>query len=119
MVVARIVCRADAAGEVILLILGGGFTGIGHHRWEWERNGASRDFIPDAAVMSSPVPPSRKTLLHLYAATLRASRGFSSYNFRNYFLARTKDAFRGIQVCDSPTSVSWPHALMPQPDLPE
>jgi len=49
-------------------------------------------------VMSSPVPPSRKTLLHLYAATLRASRGFSSYNFRHYFLARTKDAFRGIQT---------------------
>lgn len=48
--------------------------------------------------MSSPVPPSRKTLLHLYAATLRASRRFSSYNFRNYFLGRTKDTFRGIQV---------------------
>jgi hypothetical protein len=48
--------------------------------------------------MSTPLPPSRKTLLHLYAATLRVSRGFSSYNFRNYFLARTKDSFRGIQV---------------------
>ena len=56
---------------------------------------------PIPTVMSSPVPPSRKTLLHLYAATLRASRGFSSYNFRNYFLARTKDAFRGIQVRSS------------------
>lgn len=48
--------------------------------------------------MSTLVPPSRKTLLHLYAATLRASRGFSSYNFRTYFLARSKDAFRRIQV---------------------
>jgi hypothetical protein len=57
--------------------------------------------------MSSSVPPSRKTLLHLYAATLRASRGFSSYNFRNYFLARTKDAFRGVQVRSYPTNASW------------
>ena len=59
--------------------------------------------------MSSPVPPSRKTLLHLYSATLRASRGFSSYNFRNYFLTRTKDAFRGIQVRDSSLTVSGSH----------
>ncbi|KAF9645243.1 hypothetical protein BDM02DRAFT_3189879 [Thelephora ganbajun] len=56
--------------------------------------------------MSPPVPPSRKTLLHLYAATLRASRGFSSYNFRNYFLARTKDAFRGIQNESDPAKLS-------------
>jgi len=65
--------------------------------------------------MSSPVPPSRKTLLHLYAATLRASRGFSSYNFRNYFLVRTKDAFRGIQVRNSPTRVLLVHP----PDVPK
>jgi len=55
--------------------------------------------------MSLPVPPSRKTLLHLYAATLRASRGFSSYNFRNYFLARTKDTFRGIQSESDPAKL--------------
>ena len=73
----------------------------------WERNGTAPTpptLTSNPAVMASPVPPSRKTLLHLYAATLRASRGFSSYNFRNYFLARTKDAFRGIQVRNSPIS---------------
>jgi hypothetical protein len=63
----------------------------------------------DPTAMSSAVPPSRKTLLHLYAATLRASRGFSSYNFRNYFLARTKDTFRGIQVRDHSSRASGPH----------
>jgi len=66
-------------------------------------------FNPTA--MSSPVPPSRKTLLHLYAATLRASRGFSSYNFRNYFLVRTKDAFREIQVRSSLTRGLSVHPL--------
>jgi len=56
--------------------------------------------------MSTPVLPSRKALLHLYAATLRASRGFSSYNFRNYFLVKTKDAFRGIQNEPNPEKLS-------------
>ena len=63
-----------------------------------EGDGRTPTLTSNCAAMSSPLPPSRKTLLHLYAATLRASRGFSSYNFRNYFLARTKDTFRGIQV---------------------
>ncbi|KAF9781310.1 hypothetical protein BJ322DRAFT_269372 [Thelephora terrestris] len=56
--------------------------------------------------MSTPLPPSRKTLLHLYAATLRVSRGFSSYNFRNYFLARTRDSFRGIQNESDPAKLT-------------
>lgn len=43
-------------------------------------------------------PPTRDALLHLYSSTLRTSRAFSSYNFRNYFLRRTKDTFREIQV---------------------
>ncbi|KAI0054748.1 hypothetical protein BV25DRAFT_1816581 [Artomyces pyxidatus] len=42
-------------------------------------------------------PPSAKSLLHLYASMLRTSRSFSSYNFRQYFLRRTKSSFRAIQ----------------------
>jgi len=80
---------------------GVGFTGIGRGGNGTESAATPPLRTSNPAVMSSPVPPSRKTLLHLYAASLRASRGFSSYNFRNYFLARTKDAFRGIQVRDS------------------
>jgi LYR motif-containing protein 4 len=33
---------------------------------------------------------------------LRTSRSFSSYNFREYFLRRTKSTFRTIQVCPVP-----------------
>ena len=43
-------------------------------------------------------PPTRDAILHLYASTLRASRAFSSYNFRNYFLRRTQEQFRQIKV---------------------
>ncbi|KAG2120308.1 hypothetical protein BD769DRAFT_1480105 [Suillus cothurnatus] len=44
-------------------------------------------------------PPSRKAILSLYASTLRTAKSFSSYNFRNYFVSRTQDTFRGMQVC--------------------
>ncbi|KAH7883076.1 hypothetical protein F5I97DRAFT_1901739 [Phlebopus sp. FC_14] len=43
-------------------------------------------------------PPSARAVLSLYASTLRAARSFSSYNFRNYFLRRTKDTFRAMQA---------------------
>ena len=92
------------------------FTGIGRGENGTEPAATPPTPTSNPAVMSSLVPPSRKTLLHLYAATLRASRGFSSYNFRNYFLARTKDAFRGIQVRGSPTTASQFHALTFRPD---
>ncbi|KXN89774.1 Protein ISD11 [Leucoagaricus sp. SymC.cos] len=42
--------------------------------------------------------PSRGAILHLYAAMLRTSRSFSSYNFRQYFVRKTKDTFRNIQL---------------------
>ncbi|KAF7366522.1 hypothetical protein MSAN_00909500 [Mycena sanguinolenta] len=42
-------------------------------------------------------PPSRRSILSLYSSMLRTSRSFSSYNFRNYFLRRTKDTFRTLQ----------------------
>lgn len=41
-------------------------------------------------------PPTRKALLGLYASTLRAARTFGSYNFRNYFVQRTRDNFRNM-----------------------
>ncbi|KAI6105418.1 hypothetical protein F5141DRAFT_1123590 [Pisolithus sp. B1] len=40
--------------------------------------------------------PTRKALLGLYGVTLRTARSFKSYNFRNYFLQRTKDNFRTL-----------------------
>lgn len=46
-------------------------------------------------------PPSKQSLIHLYSSMLRSSRAFSSYNFREYFLRRTKSDFHGIQVCIS------------------
>lgn len=42
--------------------------------------------------------PTKEALLHLYSSTLRTSRAFSSYNFRQYFLRRTKTVFREIHV---------------------
>ena len=44
-------------------------------------------------------PPSKQAVLHLYHSMLRTSKSFSSYNFRNYFVRKTKDTFRNIQVC--------------------
>ncbi|KAF8639167.1 hypothetical protein AX17_001654 [Amanita inopinata Kibby_2008] len=36
---------------------------------------------------------------------LRTSRSFSSYNFRNYFLSKTRDTFRAIQAETDPEKV--------------
>lgn len=52
---------------------------------------------PISAPMSNP--PSAKAILQLYASMLRTSRSFSSYNFREYFLRRTKSTFKEMQVC--------------------
>ncbi|KIY49766.1 hypothetical protein FISHEDRAFT_58023 [Fistulina hepatica ATCC 64428] len=49
--------------------------------------------------------PSRYSILALYHSTLRVSHSFSSYNFRNYFVRRTKDAFRDIQKEQDPNKV--------------
>ncbi|KAF8558602.1 hypothetical protein OG21DRAFT_1481296 [Imleria badia] len=51
-------------------------------------------------------PPSPKAILSLYSSTLRAAKSFSSYNFRNYFLQRTKDNFRSIQAETDPAKLS-------------
>jgi len=41
--------------------------------------------------------PSRQAILSLYHNMLRTSHSFSSYNFREYFVRRTKDTFRAMQ----------------------
>ncbi|KAF8902594.1 hypothetical protein CPB84DRAFT_1639590, partial [Gymnopilus junonius] len=41
--------------------------------------------------------PSRQAILSLYHNMLRSSQSFSSYNFREYFVQRTKDTFRTMQ----------------------
>ncbi|KAI0089416.1 hypothetical protein BDY19DRAFT_993024 [Irpex rosettiformis] len=51
-------------------------------------------------------PPTKEALLHLYSSTLRASRTFSSYNFRNYFVRRTKSQWREIQDEKDPAKLS-------------
>ncbi|KAG6830699.1 hypothetical protein H0H92_015175 [Tricholoma furcatifolium] len=51
-------------------------------------------------------PPTKTAILALYANTLRASRSFSSYNFREYFLQRTKETFRTMQAETDPTRLS-------------
>ncbi|RDX41296.1 hypothetical protein OH76DRAFT_1449782 [Lentinus brumalis] len=42
-------------------------------------------------------PPTKQSILHLYHSMLRTSQSFSSYNFRHYFVRRTKEMFRDIQ----------------------
>ncbi|KAF5384165.1 hypothetical protein D9615_003362 [Tricholomella constricta] len=49
--------------------------------------------------------PSRRAILDLYSTMLRTSNSFSSYNFREYFVRRTKDTFREIQTESDPTKV--------------
>ncbi|KAG6380333.1 hypothetical protein JVT61DRAFT_8443 [Boletus reticuloceps] len=51
-------------------------------------------------------PPSPKAILSLYGSTLRTAKSFSSYNFRNYFLRRTKENFRGIQAEKDPVKLT-------------
>ncbi|KZS96969.1 hypothetical protein SISNIDRAFT_406593 [Sistotremastrum niveocremeum HHB9708] len=50
--------------------------------------------------------PSRAALLQLYSNTLRTSKSFSSYNFRNYFIRRTRDTFKSIQNEQDPDKLT-------------
>ncbi|KAF8510518.1 hypothetical protein BU17DRAFT_55308 [Hysterangium stoloniferum] len=47
--------------------------------------------------------PSRTSLLHLYGSLLRTSRSFSSYNFRTYFVRKTKRVWREFQAETHPS----------------
>ncbi|KAF8480282.1 hypothetical protein DFH94DRAFT_838924 [Russula ochroleuca] len=51
-------------------------------------------------------PPSAKSILQLYASMLRTSKSFSSYNFREYFLRRTKSTFKEMQNEKDPARVA-------------
>ncbi|KAF8962086.1 hypothetical protein BDZ97DRAFT_1826278 [Flammula alnicola] len=55
--------------------------------------------------MSAVGTPSRQAILSLYHNMLRTSQSFSSYNFREYFVQRTKDTFRTIQNESDPERV--------------
>jgi hypothetical protein len=54
--------------------------------------------------------PTREAILNLYNSTLKTSRSFSSYNFRQYFIQRTQSNFRAIQV-RSPAACLTPPLL--------
>ncbi|KAL4250969.1 complex I LYR family protein [Abortiporus biennis] len=56
--------------------------------------------------MAAVTAPTRDSLLHLYSSMLRTSRQFSSYNFRQYFLRKTKEQFRDIQHENDPAKLS-------------
>jgi len=56
----------------------------------------TRLFRHRKAAMAAP--PTSQAIKSLYHNMLRSSQGFSSYNFREYFMRRTKDTFREIQV---------------------
>ncbi|KAM5545932.1 hypothetical protein V8D89_000058 [Ganoderma adspersum] len=51
-------------------------------------------------------PPTKQSLLHLYHSMLKTSQSFSSYNFRHYFVRRTKGTFREIQDETDPTKLT-------------
>jgi len=46
------------------------------------------------------------TIRSLYSSLLRTSRSFQSYNFREYFVARTKQRFRDIQNEKDPAKIA-------------
>lgn len=50
--------------------------------------------LPRALKISPSTPITRTHLLALYKEQLRVANSFSSYNFRQYFVRRTKDKFR-------------------------
>jgi len=42
--------------------------------------------------------PTREAVKSLYTSMLRTSQSFSSYNFRHYFVKRTKDSFQAMEA---------------------
>ena len=59
---------------------------------------ASRPPLPLAffPCSMSVVAPTREQILMLYRAHLATARSFASYNFREYFVRRTRDQFRAL-----------------------
>ncbi|KAL7414683.1 hypothetical protein BDY24DRAFT_384195 [Mrakia frigida] len=48
--------------------------------------------------------PTAAQITTLYQSTLKASKQFASYNFRNYFVLRTESHFKAPP---SPATISW------------
>ncbi|TRM63874.1 hypothetical protein BD626DRAFT_536616 [Schizophyllum amplum] len=59
---------------------------------------------------SATAVPSKHAILSLYHSTLRVSNSFSSYNFRNYFLRRTRETFRSMQNTSDTAALSTQYA---------
>ena len=48
--------------------------------------------------MSHLAAPSKEAIKSLYKNMLHSSQSFSSYNFRQYFVKRTEDTFKQLNV---------------------
>src|SRR6267154_1840396 len=94
----RVVKRIIHLGEK----LGHGLAHVrtSFHSWKSLHSCSAR--CGTVLIRSMSNTPSAKAILQLYASMLRTSRSFSSYNFREYFIRRTKTTFREIQVCYVP-----------------
>ncbi|CBQ71144.1 conserved hypothetical protein [Sporisorium reilianum SRZ2] len=56
----------------------------------------------------SVAAPSKSQILNLYRRYLRTSQSFSSYNFRTYFLRRSRDMFRATLLPTEQAAQSSP-----------
>lgn len=59
--------------------------------------------------MSSITPPAKEQVLQLYRQFIRASSKFNNYNFRHYFIRRSRDAFKESKDVKDPEQV---HSLL-------
>jgi len=50
--------------------------------------------------------PTSEAMRQLYSSLLRTSRTFSSYNFRTYFVRRTKESFEAVKNETDPQKLS-------------
>jgi len=59
--------------------------------------------------MSAITPPAKEQVLQLYRQFMRASSRFNNYNFRHYFLRRSRDAFKESKNVEDPEKI---HSLL-------
>ena len=59
-----------------------------------------------AAVSANGIMSSKATTLTLYRSLLRASGGFTNYNFRDYALRSVRERFRANVALSEPEAVS-------------
>ncbi|KAK4689846.1 LYR motif-containing protein 4, partial [Tremellales sp. Uapishka_1] len=64
-----------------------------------------------------PPAPSLTQIQSLYSSTITAASRFTSYNFHNYFLRRTDEAFKPILTALDPPPGSTPVSLPNPSDL--